>query len=431
MGSPSLIAAAIVFVTLAGGMWIGWALTAVGIISLELFRSMPVGKFLAQDFWTTMTSPELIALPLFILMGEILFHTKLSEHLFRGMAPWTHRLPGGLVHVNVLACTLFAAASGSSAATTATVGRITLTELDRRGYDKDIAMGSLSGAGTLGIMIPPSIPMIVYGVLTSVSILQLFTAGIVPGLLLAAAFMLYIGMRAVLRGEKLPGASEGFTWADRLTGLLYLMPTVLLVAMVIGSMYAGYAGPSEAAAVGVLGAMLIALAQRTLNWRTLRMSALATVRTCSMLGLILAGALFLSKAMTLLGVPKLVAVSIGELGLGPYALIAVLLVFYVTLGMFLDGLSIIVMTVPITYPLVTAAGFDPIWFGVFLVIVIEMSAITPPVGFNLFVIQSMTKESVARIARASFPFFLIMVLLVAILTLYPNAIYLLSRAKGG
>jgi len=377
-----------------------------------------------------MTSPELIALPLFILMGEILFHTKLSEHLFRGMAPWTNRLAGGLVHVNVLACTLFAAASGSSAATTATVGRITLTELDRRGYDRDIAMGSLSGAGTLGIMIPPSIPMIVYGVLTSVSILQLFTAGVVPGLLLAAAFMVYIGARAVLRREKV-GRDEGYTWADRWTGLAYLLPTVLLVAMVIGSMYAGYAGPSEAAAVGVLGAVLIAVAQRTLNWRTLRTSALATVRTCSMLGLILAGALFLSKAMTLLGLPRLVAMGIGELGFGPYALIAVLLVFYVVLGMFLDGLSIIVMTVPITYPLVVGAGFDPIWFGVFLVIVIEMSAITPPVGFNLFVIQSLTREPVARIARASFPFFLMMVALVVFLTLYPQAIFLLSPAKGG
>jgi tripartite ATP-independent transporter DctM subunit len=430
MASPSLIVALIVFVTLAGGVWIGWALTAVGILSLEIFRSMPVGKFLAQDFWTTMTSPELIALPLFILMGEILFHTKLSEHLFRGMAPWTHRLAGGLVHVNVLACALFAAASGSSAATTATVGRITLQELDRRGYDRDIALGSLSGAGTLGIMIPPSIPMIVYGVLTSVSILQLFTAGIVPGLLLAAAFMLYIGARAVLRREKI-GPGEGYTWANRFTGLIYLSPTVLLVAMVIGSMYAGYAGPSEAATVGVFGALLIALAQRSLNWRTVRTSALATVKTCSMLGLILGGALFLSKAMTLLGLPKLVAISIGELGFGPYAMIAVLLLFYVVLGAFLDGLSIIVMTVPITYPLVIGAGFDPIWFGVFLVIVIEMSAITPPVGFNLFVIQSLTREPVARIARASFPFFLIMVALVVFLTLYPQAIFLLSPAKGG
>jgi tripartite ATP-independent transporter DctM subunit len=427
VGGPSLVVVAIVVVTLAGGVWIGFALTAVGVLSLELFRTMPVTKFLAQDFWTTMTSPELIALPLFILMGEILHHTRLSEHLFRGMAPWTSRLPGGLVHVNVLACTLFAAASGSSAATTATVGRITLRELATRGYDRDVSLGSLSGAGTLGIMIPPSIPMIVYGVLTSVSILQLFTAGIVPGLLLAAGFIVYIGARALVRGERTPGTDRGYTWRDRFSGLVYLMPTVLLVALVIGSMYGGFAGPSEAAAVGVFGALLIAAAQRTLTLPMLHAGALATVRTCGMLGLILAGALFLSKAMTLLGLPKLVAIAIGELGLGPYGLVAVLLVFYVVLGMFLDGLSIIVMTVPITFPLVTGAGFDPIWFGIFLVIVIEMSAITPPVGFNLFVIQSMTAEPVGRIARASLPFFVIMVALVAFLTAYPGAVHLLAR----
>lgn len=427
MGSPMLVVGALLAATLGAGVWIGVALLAVGILSLELFRSMPVAKFLAQDFWTSMTSPELIALPLFVLMGEILFHTKLSDHLFRGMAPWTNRLPGGLMHVNVLACTLFAAASGSSVATTATVGRITLKELAARGYDRDLAMGSLAGAGTLGILIPPSIPMIVYGVLTGVSILQLFIAGIIPGLLLAASYMIYVGGRAIIRREAISGEDRAYGWHDRITGLVYLMPTVLLIAFVIGSMYAGFAGPSEAAAVGVLGAVLVAAGERSLTFANLQKAALATVRTSSMIGLILAGALFLSKAMTFLGLPAKAATGIAGLGLGPYGLIAVLLVFYVILGMFLDGLSIIALTLPVTFPVVTGAGFDPVWFGIFLVIVIEMSAVTPPVGFNLFVVQSMTGETVARIARATFPFFLLMVLLVGFLTVFPRVVTFLPR----
>jgi tripartite ATP-independent transporter DctM subunit len=427
MGSTMLVVAALLVATLSAGVWIGVALVAVGILSLELFRSMPVAKFLAQDFWTSMTSPELIALPLFVLMGEILFHTKLSENLFRGMAPWTNRLPGGLMHVNVLGCTLFAAASGSSVATTATVGRITLKELGARGYDRDLAMGSLAGAGTLGILIPPSIPMIVYGVLTGVSILQLFVAGIVPGLLLAASYMIYIGARAVLRHEAIPGEDRHYSMRDRIAGLVYLMPTVLLIAFVIGSMYAGFAGPSEAAAVGVLGALIIAAGDRSLAFSNLRQAALATVRTSSMIGFILAGALFLSKAMTFLGLPAMAATGIAGLGLGPYGLIAILLIFYIILGMFLDGLSIIALTLPITFPVVIGAGFDPVWFGIFLVIVIEMSAVTPPVGFNLFVVQAMTGETVARIARAALPFFLLMVLLVGFLTAFPGVVTFLPR----
>ncbi len=407
-------------VFLASGVWVGLALYAVGLAGMELFRSMPVEKLLAQVSWNASTGPELVALPLFILMAELLFRTKLSESLFRGLAPWSAVLPGRLLHVNVLGCTLFAAVSGSSAATTATVGRMTLTELGARGYDRDLVMGSLAGAGTLGFLIPPSVIMIIYGVLAEVSIIKLFIAGIIPGLLLAAGYMLYIGAHALLRPEVTPRAEAQFGWGDRLRGLLELGPVVFLMVAIIGSMYAGIASPTEAAAVGVLGALLIAVAQSSLNWPNLRDAFMAALRTSSMVGLIIMGAVFMSVTMGFLGIPRQVATWIASLNLGPYELIAMLVLIYALLGCVLEGLSMIVMTLPITLPLVTAAGFDPIWFGVFLVLVVEMAQITPPVGFNLFVIQGMTGAPMGRIARAALPFFLIMIGFTAVLTVFPG-----------
>ena len=420
MSAPIIAVLGLLAFFLASGVWVGIALYAVGVTGMQLFRSMPIEKLLAQVSWNTATGPELVALPLFILMAEILFRTRLSESLFRGLAPWSAMLPGKLLHVNVLGCTLFAAVSGSSAATTATVGRMTLTELVARGYDRDLAMGSLAGAGTLGFLIPPSVIMIIYGVLAEVSIIKLFIAGIIPGLLLAGLFMAYLGVYAAVHPETTPRKEDRFTWGDRFRGLIELGPVVFLMAAIIGSMYAGIASPTEAAAVGVLGSLVIAAVQSSLTWPNLRDAFMAALRTSSMVGLIIMAAVFMSVTMGYLGIPRQVATAIAALDLGPYALIAMLVVIYAILGCILEGLSMIVMTLPITLPLVTAAGFDSIWFGVFLVLVVEMAQITPPVGFNLFVIQGMTGASLGRIARAALPFFFIMVAFTAAITALPS-----------
>jgi tripartite ATP-independent transporter DctM subunit len=431
MTGPVALVLGMLVATLAGGIWVGPALMSIGIVALEVFRDMRVDRFLAGDVWSSATSVELITLPLFILMGEILFHTRLSENLFRGLSPWTRRLPGRLVHVNVMGCTLFAAVSGSSAATTATVGRITLAELLARGYDRRLAVGSLAGAGTLGFLIPPSIPMIVYGVVADVSILQLFIAGIVPGLGLALMFMGYIGWRALRDPALVPPPEPPVPWRDGLAALAQLLPVAFLIMFVMGSLYFGLASITEAAAIGVLGALLVAVGQRTLTLGGLWQALLGTVRTCSMIGLILVGALFLSKAMARLGLPAEVAGTIESWGLHPYALIMVLMLFYLVLGCVLDGLSAIVMTLPVTLPLAVGAGFDPIWFGVFLIVTIEMAQITPPVGFNLFVIQGLTQEGIFRIARYALPFCVIMMAFTVLMTLFPEIVTALPRSVRG
>jgi tripartite ATP-independent transporter DctM subunit len=420
MTGPLSLISILLALFLAGGLWVGFALMAVGIISLDTFKTMRVDRFLSGDVWGTATALELVTLPLFILMGEILFRTRLSENLFSGLAPFVRRLPGRLLHVNILGCTLFAAVSGSSAATTATVGRITTTELKARGYDDRLMLGSLAGAGTIGFLIPPSIPLIVYGVLAEVSILDLFIAGIVPGVLLAVMFMIYIGAAAVL----LPGAARtsepSTTWRQKSEALGRLLPTVLLILLVIGSMYGGFASVTEAASIGVLGACILAAFERQLTYDMIKDALLGSVKTCSMIGLIIAGALFLSKAMARLGIPTDVANAIQDMGLSPLTLILLLMLFYLALGCFLDGLSTIVMTLPVTLPLVVTAGFDPVWFGVFLIVTIEMAQITPPIGFNLFVIKGLTGAGIARIAGAAAPFCLIMILLALLLIAYPG-----------
>ena len=407
---------------LGAGVWIGVSLYAVGIVGLGMFHSIPVDNLLSQNLWTSLTSPELIALPLFILMGELLYRTRLSSDLFKGLSLWTDRLPGRLLHVNVLGCTMFAAISGSSAATTVTVGRITLQELLSRGYDRRLVIGSLAGAGTFGFLIPPSIFLIVYGVLAEASILKLFIAGIVPGLMLAFAYMIYIAVRTSLDPSLVPADSAAIGWRNRLTGLVYLGPTLCLIVTVLGSMYAGIASPTEAAAVGVLGALAFGLAQRSLTVAGFYQACLGTVRTTSMIGLIVAGAFFLSAAMAFLGVPRMIALEIAGLQLGPFGLILVLLVFYAALGCIMEGLSMIVMTLPIILPLVEQAGFDKIWFGIFLVVVVEMAQITPPIGFNLFVLQTLTKDQVHRIALYALPFFLILLCFAVLIAVAPEIV---------
>ncbi len=422
MSGPLAFISAMLALFLGGGLWVGFALLALGILTLSLFRNMRIDSFLAGDIWATATAQELVTLPLFILMGEILFHTRLSQNLFSGLSPFVRRLPGGLLHVNVLGCTLFAAVSGSSAATTATVGRITLRELEARGYDRSLMLGSLAGSGTIGFLIPPSIPLIVYGVLAETSILELFIAGIVPGLMLAAAYMAWIGLASALGRTAAPMPEPRTTWRQKGRALGQLMPITLLIGFVVGSMYGGYASVTEAAAMGVLGALILTAWERELRPAMLRAALLGTVRTCSMIGLILVGALFLSKAMARLAIPTEVAAAIDALDLSPYALIVLLTAFYLLMGCFLDGLSTIVMTLPVTLPLVLAAGFDPVWFGIFLVITIEMAQVTPPVGFNLFVIRGLTGDGIGGIARAALPFCALMLCVVVILTLAPGIV---------
>ncbi len=431
MAGPLVLVLGMLVVTLSGGIWVGVSLMSIGIVALEVFRDMRVDRFLAGDIWSSSTAVELITLPLFILMGELLFHTRLSENLFAGLAPWARYLPGRLVHVNVMGCALFAAVSGSSAATTATVGRITLQELLSRGYDRRLAVGSLAGAGTLGFLIPPSIPMIVYGVVADVSILELFMAGIVPGIILAAMFMGWIAYKAWREPGLVPPQEPPVPRAVALKALANLFPIIFLIGFVMGSLYFGFASITEAAAMGVLGALLVALAQRTLSLRGLWQALLGTVRTCSMIGLILVGALFLSKAMARLGLPAEIANTIQSWGLTPWMLIGVLLLFYLALGCVLDGLSAIVMTLPVTLPLAAAAGFDTIWYGVFLIITIEMAQITPPVGFNLFVIQGLTKEGIFRIAGYAWPFCVIMMVFTGFITAFPDVVTFLPHSMRG
>ena len=412
----------VMVVLLCSSMWIGFALLGTGLLSLEWFRDVPIQRILAQDVWSRLNADELVTLPLFVLMGDILFFSKLSESLFRGIAPWVQRLPGGLLHVNVIGCTIFAAVSGSSAATTATVGRMTLRELLKRGYDKDMAMGSLAGAGTIGLMIPPSIPMIVYGVLADVSILDLFIAGVVPGLIIAVMFIGWIMLQAWWRPSVQPADPEVYTWAQKMESLKDLLPVSLLILSVIGSMYSGLASVTEAAAVGVAGALAISVAQGLMSWRNLGRALLSTVRTCSMIGLILLGALFLAKVMTMLGIPGETGQWVKSLELSPYMLIFTLLVVYLILGTALDGLSAMVMTLPVVFPLVLASGFDPVWFGIFLIITIELSNVSPPVGFNLFIIQQMTGESQTRVAKSSLPYCILMLVLIVVMTVWPGLI---------
>jgi tripartite ATP-independent transporter DctM subunit len=413
---------ALVIGFLGAGIWVGLAMLAAGMISLELFRDMRMDRFLASDIWASATAEELVTLPLFILMGEILVHTRISESLFRGLAPWTRLIPGQLLHVNVIGSTIFSAVSGSSAAGTATVGRITMPELLSRGYDRDISMGSLAGAGTLGFLIPPSIPMIVYAVLADVSILDLFMAGTIPGLILAGLYMGWIALRALRDPSLVPAREPPASWSHLLSSLVMLAPVTSLVLLVIGSMLLGFASITEAAAVGVVGALLIGLLERSLSPHNLWMSLLATVRTCAMIGVILVGALFLSKVVARLGIPAEVATIIQGWGLSPFLLIVVLMLFYLLLGTILDGLSTIVMTLPVTLPIVVAAGFDPVWFGVFLIISAELSQVSPPVGFNLYIIQALSNATQWQVARAALPFCLIMLGLTALITVFPEIV---------
>jgi tripartite ATP-independent transporter DctM subunit len=412
-----LIAA--LFLILASGVWIGLTLSGVAWIGMELFSSRPAGDAMAVTTWGTASSWTLTALPLFVWMGEILFRTKLSQDMFRGLAPWMQRLPGRLLHTNVIGCAIFAAVSGSSAATCATIGKMSLPELARRGYPDAMAIGSLAGAGTLGLLIPPSIIMIVYGVIADVSIAELFIAGIVPGLMLALLFSGYIAVWALRNPKLVPPPDAPMSLAEKLRESKNLIPVVLLIGAVLGSIYAGIATATEAAAVGVVGSLLVSALQGSLDWAAFRDSLLGGTRLYCMIALILAGASFLTLSMGYIGLPRHLAEWIATLGLSQFQLILMLAVFYMILGCFLDGISMVVLTMGVILPTIQKAGIDPLWFGIFVVLVVEAAQITPPIGFNLFVLQGMTKREITWIARVTLPFFVLMGTAVLLIYFFP------------
>ena len=408
------------FALLGSGVWIGLSLTGVAWIGMQLFSSRPAGDAMAVTIWGSSSSWTLTALPLFVWMGEILFRTKLSESMFRGLAPWVTKLPGRLLHTNVIGCTIFAAVSGSSAATCATIGKMTLPELQSRGYPEDITIGSLAGAGTLGLLIPPSIIMIVYGVTADVSISKLFIAGVIPGIVLASLFSGYLVVWALMNPGKVPMVDNTMTFMERVSESRHLIPVVLLIGAVLGSIYTGIATATEAAAIGVVGSLLLSLAQRSMSWATFKEALLGATRLYCMIALILAGAAFLTLSMGYIGLPRHLAEFINSIGLSPFMLMIVLTIFYIVLGCFLDGISMVVLTMGVILPTVQAAHYDLVWFGIFVVIVVEMAQITPPVGFNLFVLQGMTGKEITYIARVTLPFFFLMCAMVLILWFFPQ-----------
>ena len=405
---------------LGSGVWVAISMIGVSSIGMLIFTSRPVGDAMATTIWGTSSSWTLTALPLFVWMGEILFRTKLSENLFKGLAPWLSRLPGGLIHVNVVGCALFAAISGSSAATVATVGKMSIPELRKRNYPEKLLLGSLAGSGTLGLLIPPSIILIIYGVTVQESIAKLFIAGILPGIMIAIIFMLYVIIWSIINKKEMPTSSEIFSFGDKIKGLKQLLPVILLITAVIGSIYMGIATATEAASLGVVGALILSFFQKSLNKETFKLSLLGATKTSCMIAFILAGSSFLALAMGFTGLPRNLAIWIQEMNLSPYLLIFVLTIFYIILGMFLDGISAVVLTMAIIEPMIRQAGFDMIWFGIFLVVVVEMAQITPPVGFNLFVLQGMANKDMGFIAKSAFPLFLLMILAVIIIIIFPE-----------
>ncbi|MBD1164920.1 TRAP transporter large permease subunit [Pelagibacterales bacterium SAG-MED13] len=405
---------------LGTGIWVAMSMIGVSAIGMMLFTSRPVGDAMATTIWGTSSSWTLTALPLFVWMGEILFRTKLSENLFKGLAPWMQKLPGGLIHVNVVGCALFAAISGSSAATVATVGKMSIPELRKRKYPEKILLGSLAGSGTLGLLIPPSIILIIYGVAVQESIAKLFIAGIIPGIMIALIFMSYVIIWSLINKKDMPKIEEEFTFIEKLKRSKQLLPVIILILGVIGSIYTGIATATEAASLGVVGSLILSYFQKSLTTETFKSSLLGATKTSCMIAFILAGSTFLSLAMGFTGLPRNLAIWIQGMDLSPYVLIFVLMIFYIILGMFLDGISAVVLTMAIIEPMIRQAGFDMIWFGIFLVIVVEMAQITPPVGFNLFVLQGMANKDMGYIARSAFPLFLLMVLAVIIVVIFPE-----------
>ncbi len=412
----------VLFVLLGSGVWVAFSLLSVGMVGMLLFTEAPMGEVLATTMWGHSNSWALAALPLFIWMGEILFRSKLSQDMFVGLSPWMNRLPGRLLHVNIFGCGIFAAVSGSSAATAATIGKLAIPELNKRGYPEQMMIGTLAGSATLGLLIPPSIILIVYGVATEQSIARLFVAGILPGLLLVSLFVGYVIIWSLFNRDKLPDETEHFTFREKIYHSRRLIPVILLIGGVIGSIYTGIASPTDAAAVGVVLALVLSWQSGSLSRETFSAGLMSATKTSCMIAFILAGAAFLTISMGFTGIPKMLAAWIGSLELTPLSLLLALTVFFVILGCFLDGISVVVLTTSVVMPMVLQAGIDPLWFGIYIVIVVEMSQITPPVGFNLFVLQGLTGRNILVIARAAIPFFLLMFVALAAIIAFPQIV---------
>jgi C4-dicarboxylate transporter, DctM subunit len=476
--TASLVLLGVMFVALTMGAWIGIALAAVGYVAMALMTTRPIGLNFASALWSSNNSWTLTALPMFIWMGEILFRSKLSEDMFKGLAPWVQRLPGRLLHTNVFGCGIFAAISGSSAATAATIGKMTIPELRKRGYDDFMLVGSLAGSGTLGLLIPPSIIMIVYGVAAEVSIARLFIAGVIPGVVLMLIFSVIVMMYATLKPDMIPARDPKMSLSEKLYESRRLIPTVLLILTVLGSIYGGLATPTESAVLGVVGALILSGLDRLMerrnavvvaagaaaaliagmtglahwdqagallligllvftavaggiSWDIFKESALGAMRTNCMIALILSGAAFLSIAMGFSGLPRLFADWIVGLNLGQAGFIAALTVVFIIMGCFIDGISMVVLTTAVILPAVKAQGIDLLWFGIFIVLVVEMAQITPPVGFNLYVLQSLARKSMGYVALAALPFFFGMVLMVGVVYVVPDLVTWLPNQMLG
>jgi len=421
----------ILLILLAVGVWIAMALAIVGWVGQAFFTTTLPGKNLFSAFWGSSESWELAALPLFIWMGEILFRTRLSEQMFEGLAPWLNRIPGRLMHVNILGCGIFGSVSGSSAATCATIAKVALPELRRRGYDEQLALGSLATAGTLGILIPPSITMVVYAVAADASIIRIFLAGFVPGLLLMVLFSGYIAWWSILHPERVPNAGPSLPLTEKLRRSKELIPVAALIGFIIWVLIAGWATATECAAFGVLGSLAIAWWSGSLSRASFATSLMGATRVSCMIMFILAGAAFLTKTMAFTGIPRELSAWVDSLGLHPFALMAALAVLYIVLGTALDGISMIVLTAAVVLPMVQKAGFDLVWFGIFVVLLVEIAEVTPPVGFNLFVLQNMTGKDSNTIARAALPFFAMLVVAIALITVFPQIATWLPDAVMG
>jgi len=416
----SVLLMLLLFAILGSGIWIGVALAMVGLVAVLTKLSVPAGQVLATSVWAASNSWDLTALPMFIWMGEILYRTKLSEDMFEGLAPWLQKLPGRLLHVNVVGCAIFAAVSGSSAATCATIGRISLPELLKRGYDLKMSIGTLAGSGTLGLLIPPSIIMIVYATATDQSIARLFIAGVIPGIMLAGLFSGFIIIWALFNKDRMPPPDPPTTFTNRVIATRRLIPVILLILGVIGSIYGGLASATEAAVVGVFLSLALSWWMNTLNWESFSAALLGATKTSCMIAFILAGAAYLTAAMGFTGIPRALAEWIGEYNLPHWQLLTALTVFYIILGCFLDGISMVVLTTAVIMPLVQKAGFDLIWFGIYIVLVVEMAQITPPVGFNLYVLQGMTGRDIFTIGAYTLPLFFLMCLAVVLIVAFPQ-----------
>lgn len=421
----------LMLVLLSGGVWIAMTLAICGWVGQAFFTSTQPGLNLFSAFWESNASWELAALPLFIWMGEILFRTKLSEEMFTGLAPWLNRIPGRLFHTTILGCGIFGSVSGSSAATCATIAKVSLPELTKRGYDEKIAIGSLATAGTLGILIPPSITMVVYAVAADASIIRIFLAGFLPGFLLMALFSGYIAWWSIRNKEKMPPPEPATTFKEKMRLSKNLIPCALLIVFICWSLIAGWATATECAAYGVVGALALAAYSRSLTWTNFNEALMGATRTSCMIMFILAGAAFLTKTMAFTGVPRELAAWVDSLGLSPYSLIACLVVVYLILGTALDGISMIVLTAAVVMPMVQKAGFDLIWFGIFVILLVEIAEVTPPVGFNLFVLQNMTGKDSNVIALAAIPFFFCLVVCIGLVTVFPQIVTFLPDLVMG